>query len=215
MMHGPCGDLNPQCVCIENGKCRKNFPKPLHQQTEFNFNGYPLYRRRGQHRAELRNYTVNDSWVVPHNPQLRMKFNCHMNLEICTTAKSVKYIFNYIHKGNDAAYIEIRQQYLNHDEILQHLNAQYVGPHQAVFRIMKYDMHDKSHVIIQLAVHLPLEQTIPFRPGQEDRALEVGQKTTLTEFFKLNEQDDTAHQYFYHEIPEHFTFIKQKVWQPR
>ena len=33
MMHGPCGDLNPQCVCMEDGKCRKNFPKPLQQQT--------------------------------------------------------------------------------------------------------------------------------------------------------------------------------------
>ena len=101
-----------------------------------------LFGEGGQHRAELRNHTVNDSWVVPHNLQLLIKFNCHMNLEIYTAIKSVKYIFKYIHKGNDAALIEIRQNYLNHDEILQHLNAQYVGPHQAVFRIMKYDMHD-------------------------------------------------------------------------
>ena len=44
IMHGPCGDLNPQCVCMEDGKCRKNFPKPPQQQTEFNVDGYPLYR---------------------------------------------------------------------------------------------------------------------------------------------------------------------------
>ena len=80
---------------------------------------------------------------------------------------------------------------------------------------MRYDIHDKSHVVIRFAVSLPIAQTIPFRPGQEDRALEVGQKTTLTVFFKLNKQDDTGHQYFYHEIPEHFTFTKQKVWQRR
>ena len=150
MIHGPCGDLNPQSASMEDGKCKKKFPKPLHQQTECSVNGYPLYRRRGQHRAQLRNHTVNDSWVVPHNPQLLMKFNCHMNVEICTTIKSVKYIFKYIHKGNDAAHIEIRQHYLIHDEILQHLNARYVGPHQAVFRIMQYNMHDKSHIIIRL-----------------------------------------------------------------
>ena len=123
MIHRPCGHLNPQCVCMEDGKCRKNFPKPLQQQTEFSVNGYPLYKRRGQHRAELRNSTVNDSWVVPHNLLLLMKFNCHMNVEICTTVKSVKYIFKYIHKGNDAAHIEIRQNYLNHDEMLQHFNV--------------------------------------------------------------------------------------------
>ena len=31
MMHGPCGDLDPQCVCIETGECKKHFPKPLQQ----------------------------------------------------------------------------------------------------------------------------------------------------------------------------------------
>ena len=44
MMHGPFGDLDPQCVCMENGEYKKNFPKPLQQQTEFSVNGYPLYR---------------------------------------------------------------------------------------------------------------------------------------------------------------------------
>ena len=122
-MHGPCGELDPQCVCMQNGKCKKKVPKPLQQQTHFSVTGYPLYRRHGEHRAELRCHAVNDSWVVPYNPHLLMKFNCHMNVEVCTTVKSVKYIFKYIHKGNDAAHIEIRQNYLNHDEILQYLSA--------------------------------------------------------------------------------------------
>ena len=138
-------------------------------------NGYPLYRRRGQHRAELRRHAVNDSWVVPHNPTLLMKFKCHMNVEVCTTVRSVKYIFKYIHKGNDAAHIEIRQNYLNHDEILQHLNARYVRPHQAVFRIMQYKMYDKSHIIIRLAVHLPLQQNVYYRDGNGERTAQVGQ----------------------------------------
>ena len=216
MIHGPCGELNPQCVCMHNGECTKKFPKPLQQQTDFSINGYPLYKRRGQHRAELRYHTINDSWVVPYNPHLLMKFNCHMNVEVCTTVKSVKYIFKYIHKGNDAAHIEIRQNYLNHDEILQHLNARYVGPHQAVFRIMQYKMREKSHTIIRLAVHLPLQQNVYYRDGNEERALQVSRHTTLTAFFKLNEDNENAHQYLYHEVPEHYTFDKQaKKWNPR
>ena len=216
MMHGPCGDLDPHCVCMENGECKKNFPKSLQQQTEFNVNGYPLYRRRGQHRAQLRRHTVNDSWVVPHNPRLLMKFNCHMNVEVCTTVRSVKYIFKYIHKGNDAAHVEIRQNHLNHDEILQHLNARYVGPHQAVFRLMQYKMHDKSHIIIRLAIHLPLQHNVYYRNGDEQGAVDRNQRTTLTAFFKLNEEDQNAHQYLYHEIPEHYTFDQRaKKWNPR
>ena len=216
MIHGPCGELNLHCVCMQNGECKKKFPKPLQQQTDFSVNGYPLYRRRGQHRAELRRHTVNDSWVVPYNPHLLMKFNCHMNVEVCTTVKSVKYIFKYIHKGNDAAHIEIRQNCLNHDEILQHLNARYVGPHQAVFRIMQCKMREKNHTIIRLAVHLPLQQIVYYRDGNEERALQVSRHTTLTAFFKLNEENENAHQYLYHEIPEHYTFDKQaKKWNPR
>ena len=216
MMHGPCGDLDPHCVCMENGECKQNFPKPLQQQTEFNVNGYPLYRRRGQHRAQLRRHTVNDSWVVPHNPHLLMKFNCHMNVEVCTTVRSVKYIFKYIHKGNDAAHVEIRQNHLNHDEILQHLNACYVGPYQAVFRLMQYKMHDKSHIIIRLAIHLPLQHNVYYQNGNEQEAVDRNQRTTLIAFFKLNEEDQNAHQYLYHEIPEHYTFDKRaKKWNPR
>ena len=128
----------------------------------------------------------------------------------------MKYIFKYIHKGNDAAHVEIRQNYLNHNEILQHLNARYVGPHQAVFRLMQYKLHEKSHISIQLAVHLPLQQAVYYRDGNEGRALDIGRATTVTAIFKLNEEDKNAHQYFYHEIPKHYTFDQRnKRWNPR
>ena len=139
-----------------------------------------------------------------------------MNVEVCTTARSVKYILKYIHKGNDAAHIEIRQNHLNHDEILQHLNARYVRPHQAVFRIMQYKMHDKSHIIIRLASHLPLQQNVHYQNGNEQRALQRNEQTMLTAFFTLSQEDHTAHQYLYHEIPEHYTFNKTtKKWKHR
>ena len=66
MVHGPCGELDPQCVCMENGECKKKFPKPLQQQTDFSVNGYPLYRRRGQHRAQLRHHTQSMTHGLYH-----------------------------------------------------------------------------------------------------------------------------------------------------
>ncbi|XP_004229091.1 uncharacterized protein [Solanum lycopersicum] len=46
MMHGPCGDLNPGCPCMKQGKCTKHFPKKFNNQTNFDADGFPIYRRR-------------------------------------------------------------------------------------------------------------------------------------------------------------------------
>ena len=44
IVHGPCGNLNPSCICMEDGKCKKDFPKSFIEETKENVNGYPLYR---------------------------------------------------------------------------------------------------------------------------------------------------------------------------
>ena len=194
---------------MQNGECKKNFPKQLSQVTQFEVNGNLEYRRRGQHHAQLCRHLVNDSRMVPYNPHLLMKFKCHMNVEICSTVKSVKYIFKYIHKGNDCAHVEKKENTLHHDEILQYLNARYVGPHQAMFRIMQYKMHDKSPFIIRLAVHLPLQQNIYFQERNEERVLNVNPDTTLTAWSQLNQVNEDAHQYLYTDIPVHYTFDKR------
>ena len=46
MIHRPCGDLNPRCVCMDNAVCTKHFPKEFQEQTAWCQHGYPKYRRR-------------------------------------------------------------------------------------------------------------------------------------------------------------------------
>jgi ATP-dependent DNA helicase PIF1 len=77
-------------------------------------------------------------------------------------------------------------------------------------------MHDQSHTIVRLALHLPFEQPVYFKPGSEEEALLKADQsdTTLTAWFKLNQTDPTAHDYLYHNIPNFFWFVDKK-WKKR
>lgn len=78
MIHGPCGNLNPNSVCMENGKCTKHFPKAFNKKTKPNVAGYPLYERpefikNGQSYVTVNRKKVDNRFVVPYNPKLLLK----------------------------------------------------------------------------------------------------------------------------------------------
>lgn len=123
MIHGPCGNINPQSPCMENGICTKSFPKEFNQETIINRREYPQYKRRSGTFVEHKNKVVSNAFIVPYNKYLLAKFNCHINVEVCTSVKSVKYIFKYIYKGYDCAELEMT----NNNEISQFLNTRYVS----------------------------------------------------------------------------------------
>lgn len=100
MIHGPCSALNINSPCMIDGKCSKRYPRPLTSDTITGNDGYPLYRRRSPedngHIATIRmlnqDIVIDNSWVVPYNPLLLKTFNAHINVEICNSVKSIKYI---------------------------------------------------------------------------------------------------------------------------
>ena len=101
------------------------------------------------------------------NKYLLIKYNCHKNKEICTSIKSVKYIFKYKYKGYDCANIQM----YNNNEIEQYINTRYVGSPEAMWRLLEYKMHDKSQNIIRLPVHLENQQTIIYEDEKENEIL--------------------------------------------
>jgi hypothetical protein len=65
---------------------------------------YLDYRRRDDGQViEVRNAKLDNRWVVPFNPSLLILYNCHINVEICSSIKAVKYLYKYIYKGPDGA----------------------------------------------------------------------------------------------------------------
>ena len=236
MIHGPCGAINKNSPCMDEEGCSKKFPKDFNEETMINDNGYPTYKRRNTgvvHRLKRGNthYEVDNRWVVPYNPWLLLKYDCHINIEYCANMTTVKYIFKYVYKGHDCSNIESKigthqqvgeenEQVFVWDEISTFTDTRYVSAPEAAHRIFKFPLSDRSHTITRLAVHLPLEQSVFFQPGNEEQAVinAATKETTLTAWFILNRDNEEARQYFYREIVHHFCFVKsggRNYWKPR
>jgi hypothetical protein len=220
MIHGPCGEHNLNSPCMVDGKCSKKFPKEFQEETVTNSDGYPKYRRRNLGQIMTANgRSINNSWVVPFNPFLSLKYNCHINVESCASVKSVKYLFKYVYKGHDCANIALAEHgTLQHNEIQTFMDSRYVSAPEAAWRLSGFNMHEQSHTIVRLQVHLPNEQNVYFTDENMVTVVEsVGNKlTNLTAWFKLNQEDPSAHSILYSNIPQHYIFDrKRRIWTPR
>ncbi|XP_058797015.1 uncharacterized protein LOC131667548 [Phymastichus coffea] len=215
MIHGPCGDW-----CMENGKCSKSFPKSFQEETTMDENGFPNYRRRDTgciHNRIHQGNEVNNSWVVPHCPDLSEMFDCHINVEAVSSIMAVKYLYKYIYKGHYAATVVIQDSEngiaIYHDEIYKFINTRYIGPVESIYRLLSKTLQDKSHTIIRLPVHLPEHQfVIISNAANNPLTIENLSNTSsmLLDYFKLNLENETARQYYYSESLQHFTYKKEK-----
>jgi hypothetical protein len=102
MLHGPCGEHNPACPCMEDGICHSGYPKPFTPDTAIKEDSYPEYRRRDNGARFLKHGTIyTNQDVVPYSPYLCAKYDCHINVEVATSILAVKYLYKYIYKGHD------------------------------------------------------------------------------------------------------------------
>ena len=130
MIHGPCGAQNPNSPCMVDGKCSKNYPKPLCSNTIIDPNtSHPQYRRRkpaeGGRTAQIKRggttYTIDNGDIVPYSPYLSLRYNCHINVVHCSSATACKYLYKYVTKGSDRAMVRSEVEgYEGRDEIAEY-----------------------------------------------------------------------------------------------
>ena len=165
MIHGPCGKANPRSPCMENGKCTKKFPKEFQKRTIVDpDNNYATYRRRapkdgGQELVNARSETIIDNrWVVPYNPLLSLRYNCHINVEFCTSPKAAKYLYKYVTKGYDRATIATvldgQANDEHRDEIKEYEDLRSIGSSEATWHLMAFPIADRYPPVYPLRVHL-------------------------------------------------------------
>ena len=202
MMHGPCGVVNPKSPCMGNGSFSKNFPKDYVEETYTGPDGYPHYRRRNTRRYINKSGVLLDNkYVVPYNPYFLIQYNAHINVEICSSVQSCKYLYKYVYKGPDMASIAV-EKYQKNDEIKKFVNSRFITASECMWRFFGFDIHGQSPSVQHLAVHEEDKHTVVFNEQKPQQALEKEKKTTLLAWFELNEEDERAHVLKYHEIPE-------------
>ena len=205
MIHGPCGQANKNCPCMENGTCTKQYPKQFQQKTIQTHDGYPQYKRADDGiSVEKNGVKLDNRWVVPYNPYLCTKYSAHINVEICSTVTAVKYLYKCVYKGHDRIMAGIQHEQIN--EIQHYVDARYISASESCWRIFHYELHDRSPAVQRLAVHLPEQQSVIYREGKAEKALHEMKNTTLTAWFKINAESNEARSTSYHLFPEHFTW---------
>lgn len=212
MMHGPCGSLNDNNVCMQGDKCKDNYPRNYSEETVLATDGYPIYRRRPTNeQVRVRGHMLDNRWVVPYNPYLLAMFDCHINVEVCSTIKAVKYLYKYIYKGHDK--ITYRLVSTNSkediDEIEQFQSARWVSPPEAAWRIYKFPLHEIKPAVISLQLHLDGCQLVRFKDNTQIQSIannDLCSRTTLTQFFWMNQHNEAAKEekLLYRNFPEKF-----------
>lgn len=161
MVHGPRGSLNNKSSCMINGHCTKKFPKSFTKETITGKYGYPLYKRRSPEDGGnlIHNHNgfneIDNRSIVPYSPVLSRIFHAHINVELCSSVKSIKYICKYINKGSDLAVFSIQNE---NDEITSYQSGRYISTSEAVWRMLSYSVHEHFPPVIHLDMHLENEQ---------------------------------------------------------
>lgn len=174
MVHQKCGHFNTNAPCMTTDKrtsqkyCFKHYPQPFRDTfTTNSTTGRAEYRRmdngdtatikQRNSNNEFVETQIDNRYIVPYNPYLLMKYDCHICVDLVTANAVIAYIYKYCYKGSDMA--KARVMY-GGDEIEAYRSIRYISSSEAMWRIFGFDMQKRSPNVILLHVHLQGEQVV-------------------------------------------------------
>uniref|UniRef100_A0A914I102 ATP-dependent DNA helicase n=1 Tax=Globodera rostochiensis TaxID=31243 RepID=A0A914I102_GLORO len=195
-------------------------PTRLHEEC-----GQVFQKKRMGARTAL---LLDDSRVIPYNSFLLLKYGTHINIEYVFGQKACKYIFKYLLKGFEKAYVQVTQptrgtksgngdDVYDYDEIAATFKVRYMTAMEAYLRLHSYKIVQTSHQIYTLSVHDEGGRTIVLEEGHEEEGFNrLARDTRLTGFFKLCAADSFARTLRYDQIPYYYSWNERnRFWVKR
>ena len=192
-----------------------------------------IKKRRGKKIKKL----ITNQLIVPYNAGLLLKYDCHINVEVCSTVKSVQYLFKYVYKGNDRAMIRLRAKKENVrvavDEIKNYVDSRFISAPEAFWKLSEFFMHGRYPSVLPLDVHLDKKQFVLYPKNDLDgtkAACDKAKRTKLTAWFENNAKElenpltgktgnlvePSGPKLFYHQYPRYYTWnTDKKIWKRR
>lgn len=136
---------------------------------------------------------MDNRWIVPNNPFLLLRYDCHLNVEITISVTAVKYLYKYVYKGHDMASLCVTRAPGANDnpelllnEILRYSHGRWITSTEAMYRIFDFPIHSEKPNVIRLQVHLPRDQTTFFADNATLETIPRPRASSLTAWFTFN-----------------------------
>ena len=183
MVHMPCEKLS-KAPCLQEYlgvmKCKSKFPKEFSETTHIDAKtGFCAYRRPDNgSTTTVQGVAADNRHIAGYNPYLLLRFNCHINVDLVTADSVVKYLYKYIHKGEDFAKARVACE---GDEIEAYRTSRYISASEAMWRLFGYDMEYRAPAVQTLYTHLENEQIVVFEEDTTDEERKAAAKNTHTQ----------------------------------
>jgi hypothetical protein len=124
--------------------CKDSFPIPLSEHCQIDTkSGRVTYRR----------VIPADQWIIPYNPLLLLLWQGKTNVQVCTTARIIRYLVKYLTKTEPIFSAEIidpkKKAYLS-SEAGKHIYGRLVGAPEVIMRLLSYSHAKGSRQVLFL-----------------------------------------------------------------
>jgi hypothetical protein len=219
-LHNPCQRSNHMMSCQgSNGLCKDHFPKQFTDNTIQDKEGWTIYKRRSvsmggftvSKKIRGKEYLFTNEDVIPYNPYLFLKYDCHINVEFVNTIAPIKYLFKYFHKGPSMASASITN---DKDEIQNYITGRYMTACEALWRILGFSMVERNIPVMPLVIHLPNNEGRVIQDLTVPDEVVINPNTKLVQFFKFCKLNPNL-KLLYEDIPTFATWKKQNTKKTR